>query len=117
MSTAAKKIDDMADHRYAGQFRSGIIRAKKILLAAGFPWSVTTGRYYPYGNEQRTSAGVRVQRIGCSSTISVNVYDGVRHYGPSASEDRRWMLALAVQALRDAGLPFDDRGWLECEDS
>lgn len=89
-------------------YRSGIARAKKILIAAGFPWSVTSGRYSPFAQTQTTTRGVRVTRVGRSGTISVHVY---------REENRdtwRWMNALAVATLQDAGMPFDERGWLTC---
>jgi hypothetical protein len=93
---------------YAGNYRSAIARAKRILLAAGFDWSVTTGRYRAFGGpSQRTSAGVRVQRIGCSDSIAVHVYGAPR--GDNRPTEER-----AVAALRAGGLPFDARGWLEC---
>lgn len=107
---------EMINHRYSGNFKSGIVRAKKALIAAGFPWSVTTGRYHPFANEQRTTSGVRVTRLGCSGTITISVYDGNR-MGSEARDTRRWVEALAIATLREAGMPFDDRGWLECENS
>lgn len=81
-----------------------------MLLAAGFPWSVTTGRYQPYCNTQRTTFGVRVTRIGISESVSVNVWGGEHH----PRDTTRLMEALAIATLREAGMPFDDRGWLAC---
>lgn len=104
-------MSDMCEHTYAGAYQSAIARAKKILIAAGFPWSVTSGRYSPFFNEQTTSAGVRVTRMGCSETITIHVHDPIT---PAVREDRRLINALAIATLRDAGMPFDDRGWLAC---
>lgn len=103
----------MQDHSYAGEFKSAINRAKKVLVAAGFPWSVTSGRYQPFFNEQKTSDGVRVTRVGCSETIAIHIHDGNK-MGEAARADRRLMEALAIATLREAGMPFDDRGWLAC---
>jgi hypothetical protein len=97
---------------YAGEFKSAIARAKRALVAAGLPWSVTTGRYSPYFNEQKTTRGLRVTRLGCSDTVTVNVW-GDYAIG-AAGNERRDLLAKALEVLRAAGLPFDDRGWLEC---
>lgn len=93
---------------YAGNYKSGIVRAKKILITAGFPWSKTTGRYHPFANTQTTSNGVRVTRVGCSGTIALHV---------RAIVDAKLIETLAIVALRDAGLNFDERGWLDCENS
>lgn len=101
----------MADNSYPGQYLSAIARAKKVLLKAGFPWSKTVGRYSPFGG-QRVSRGVRVQRIGLSETVAVHVY-GYSYYR-SEDEEGRLVHALAIATLRDAGMPFDDRGWLAC---
>lgn len=95
---------------YAGEYQSAIARAKKVLLAAGFAWSTSTGRYHPFANTKVTTPGVRVTRIGCSDAVAVHAYAS----GYGERESRRWTEALAIATLRDAGLPFDDRGWLEC---
>lgn len=102
-------MSDMTGHQYAGEYRSGIARAKKILLAAGFPWSKTTGRYAFFDSTQRTADGVRVTRVGCSNTIATYV---INKYG--SWDESRLIEMLAIATLREAGLPFDDRGWLEC---
>ena len=48
---------DMTAHSYQGEYRSAIAKAKRILLAAGFPWSKTTGRYSAFsGTRTRASA-------------------------------------------------------------
>ena len=74
---------------YAGEYKSAIARAKRVLLAAGLPWSRTTGRYSPFGFQtQKTTAGVRVQRVGCSDTIALHVY-GYSTPGDAARESRR----------------------------
>jgi hypothetical protein len=31
--------------------------------------------------------------------------------------DAKLIETLAIVALRDAGLPFDERGWLDCENT
>lgn len=91
---------------YAGEYKSAIVRAKRILLAAGFAWSKTTGRY----PNHVTTRGVRVTRVGCGDAISLHVHNGT--YG--SREERRDIHKRAIAALRAGGLPFDDRGWLEC---
>ncbi len=98
---------------YAGEFQSAIARAKKVLLAAGFQWSVSGGRYQPYGSTKITSYGVRVTRVGCSDSITLHVYDS-NSTSDQARDARRNLRASALDALRAAGLPFDDRGFLEC---
>lgn len=103
----------LPQHSYPGEYRSAIARAKKVLVAAGFPWSTITGRYTPFNNTQKVTAGVTVRRIGCSETVSLHTRDRDL-YTAEASEDRRLMQALAIMTLREAGLPFDDRGWLAC---
>lgn len=92
------------------EWKSGIAKAKRILVNAGFPWSVTTGRYSPFGGTQKTTPGIRVTRIGCSESISVSAW-GMTRRNRDASN---WMEALAIATLRQAGMPFDDRGWLAC---
>ena len=99
---------------YPGEFKSAIAKAKKILVAAGFPWSVTTGRYQPYFNEQVTTRGVRVSRVGCSESIALHVYGYTHDISEERKQERRMMEALAIATLREAGMPFDDRGWLAC---
>lgn len=106
-------MSDMSMHSYTGDYRSAIARAKKVLVAAGFPWSVKKGRYTPYFNQQTVSKGVKVTRIGCSESIAIHVSG----YWTASEGDRstnRWIEALAIATLREAGLPFDDRGWLAC---
>ncbi len=98
---------------YAGEYTSAIARAKRVLLAAGFAWSRSTGQYHPFADTKITTAGVRVTRIGCSDTIAIHVYDS-NSMGEAARLARRELNARALAALRAAGLPFDDRGWLEC---
>jgi len=95
---------------YPGTWKSGIARCKKVLLAAGFVWSTTTGRYTPFNNQQKTTRGVRVTRVGCSKTVAVHA----RGYEFRPRDDARWVEALAIATLREAGLPMDDRGWMEC---
>jgi hypothetical protein len=99
---------------YAGEYKSAITRAKRVLVAAGFPWSKTTGRYSAFGSKQRTTAGVRVTRIGCSDTVALHVYDDHATYSDAARAKRRDLETRALATLRAGGLPFDDRGWLEC---
>lgn len=94
---------------YAGEYRSAIARAKRVLAKAGIPWSVTTGRYQPFFNPQKTTKGVRVTRIGVSETVHMSAW-GFTH----SVEESRDLERRALEALRTAGLPFDDRGWLAC---
>ncbi len=104
---------EMQAHSYEGEYQSAIARAKRILLAAGFPWAVKRGRYTPFFNQQTVSRGVKVTRIGVSETIALHASG----YWSAATGDRdtsRWVHALAVATLREAGMPFDDRGWLAC---
>lgn len=105
-------MGDMAGHQYSGTHRSAIARAKRILTGAGMRWSRTTGRYSPFGGTQKTTHGVRVTRIGCSACIALHVYDGGDVLW--GREARREIHARALEILREGGLPFDDRGWLEC---
>lgn len=95
---------------YPGEYRSAIARARRILLKAGFSWSQTKGRYSPYGGTQYTTKGLRVTRVGCSDAVALHVWGD--NY--AKREERRELLAGALQVLREAGMPFDDRGWLEC---
>ena len=100
--------------KYKGTYRSAINRCKKVLTAAGFPWSVTTGRYSPYNNQQKTSFGVRVQRVGCSNTVSLHVYDDLMLDNEEKRNTRRLILALATQTLREAGIPIQDNTFIDC---
>ena len=97
---------------YAGEHRSAIARAKRVLLAAGFSWSRTIGRYHPFANKQKTTPGVRVTRVGCSDTVALHASGG--YSSEAARLQRRGEEARALEVLRAAGLPFDSRGWLEC---
>lgn len=99
---------------YPGEYKSAIAKAKKILVAAGFPWSVTTGRYQPYGNTQVTTRGIRVTRVGYSSTVALHSYGYTGSFSSALDGERRLIEALAIATLREAGMPFDDRGWLAC---
>jgi len=99
---------------YAGEFQSAIARAKRVLLAAGFAWSKTTGRYSAFGGTQKTTHGVRVTRLGCSDTVVLHVYDSKYLSSDEARTRRIDLETRAIAALRAAGLPFDSRGWLEC---
>ncbi len=101
---------DMTQHTYQGDYKSAIARAKRILLAAGFPWSKTTGRYSPFADTKRTSHGVRVTRVGCSTTIALHAYLG--RYAERGHT--KLIEACAIATLREGGLPFDDRGFLDC---
>lgn len=101
---------DMSGHQYPGEYRSGIARAKKILLKAGFEWSRTTGHYSPFASTQHISDGVKVTRVGVSGSITIHVH--MRHW---KREEAFALKRRAIEALRAGGLPFDDRGWLECK--
>lgn len=97
---------------YQGSYKSLIARAKKVLTSAGIPWSRTTGRYHPFASTKRSTKGVRVVRIGASTTVML-VAGG---FNWSRLDERREETALkarALEALRAAGLAFDGRGWLE----
>lgn len=104
----------MKAHTYAGTIKSAIARAKRILVGEGFPWSVTTGRYSPYFNEQKTTDGVKVTRVGYSDTIALSVRVQRIGYSDEARAQVRLIEGLAIGALREGGLPVDDRGWLIC---
>lgn len=99
---------------YKGEVKSAIARAKRVLLAAGFPWSKTTGRYHPFASTQKTTHGVKVTRVGCSNEVALHVRWRDYESGTEARSERHLIEALAVATLREAGLPFDDRGWLKC---
>lgn len=103
--------NEMKSHSYKGEFNSAIARAKKILLAAGFPWSKTIGRYSAFSDTRYTTVGVKVARIGCSETIAIHTH--ASRYGFDR-EGTRLIQACAIATLREAGMPFDDRGWLAC---
>lgn len=104
---------DMSQHSYEGTYQSAIARAKKVLTAAGFPWSVTTGRYHPFASTKRSTDGVKVSRVGCSETIALHVR--VERWAHVADFSGHHLIeGLAIATLREAGLPFDDRGWLAC---
>jgi hypothetical protein len=102
-----------ANHSVPMEYKSAIAKAKKILVAAGIPWSKSTGRYSPFSQTKITTHGVKVHRIGCSDSIALHVYNGERT-SEAARNERRELEAKAIQILRDAGMPFDDRGWLHC---
>ena len=99
---------------YDGTYQSAIARAKRILLRSGFTWSVTTGRYAPYGNAQKTTKGIRVTRVGCSSTIAVDARGYYTGFAHELAEGRE-LKKKAIETLRAEGMAFDDRGWLDCK--
>jgi hypothetical protein len=99
---------------YPGSYKSAIARAKKVLLAAGFPWSVIKGRYSPYYNTQTVTSGIVVKRVGFSKKISVHFRDSRAAYSESVFQEGLLIKALAIATLREAGLPFQDNGFLEC---
>lgn len=101
--------EDMRAHSYPWEYKSAIAKAKRVLQAAGVPWSSVTGRYAPYGSTKHWTHGVRVSRIGCSETIALHTYP---HSQPR--DETRALKEQALTALRAAGMPFDDRGWLAC---
>ena len=90
------------DQYYKGLYTSAIARAKRVLMAADIPWSTYTGRYPNHS----VSPGIKVARVGCSDKVCIHACGRVP--GPRELERQ------AVEVLRAAGLPFDDRGWLEC---
>lgn len=102
----------MIGHTYAGDYKSAIARAKRVLLKAGFAWSHTTGHYTPFDNTQKTTDGVKVTRIGVSETIALHVQS--KRFTDAARDAARDLAQRALEALRAAGMPFDDRGWLAC---
>ena len=95
---------------YEGTYQAAIARAKRTLIKASFEWSVTRGRYHPFANTQTTTQGVRVTRVGCSSTIALHAWG----YTYEPREVSQALETKAIETLRAAGLPFDDRGYLEC---
>ena len=100
----------MTEEVYPGYVKSALARARKVLKAEGLPLFKSYGRYQPFCNPQRFDWGVKVTRVGCSKTIALHVRMGER----SISSDDRPVFERALVALRKAGLPFDDRGWLGC---
>ena len=99
---------------YLGEYRSAIARAKKLLIAAGLPWSTTTGRYTPFFNRQHTTYGLRITRVGVSDSIALHVWGDNASISDEAKAKRKALQARALEVLRAGGLPFDDRGWLDC---
>lgn len=99
----------MTDY-YAGEYRSAIARAKRVLVKAGFAWSRILGRY----PNQKVIPGVVVHRVGVSDTVMLHIRDVDHAYTAEKRAARRELELRALKTLREAGLPFDDRGMLEC---
>lgn len=102
---------------YQGSYTSAIARARRIILAAGMSWAKKHGRYEPFCNHQTWTPGVRVTRIGVSDAVSLSVVlraSGQEYGGDAERRERLEIEARALAILREAGLPFDHRGWLEC---
>lgn len=101
---------------YKGEVRSALRRCRKVLRSAGIALSKTSGRYEPFCNKQIITRGIVITRIGVSATIAVSARLGRPRFGGNAElRETRQMESEALTALRAAGLPFDERGWMECE--
>lgn len=105
-----KKLQDLLGPQATTpmNYKSAIAKAKRILTRAGFPWGRIEGRYTPFDNQQRVVPGIFVSRVGCSGTIAL-AWRGERPPGPVRAE------RVAIDVLRAANMPFDDRGFLACE--
>lgn len=101
---------DMTNHHYDGEYTSALARCRRVLKKAGLPLYKCEGRYEPFGAEQKRTPGVWVGRVGVSSSIAIHAWLG-RYPAEGAVRE---LEARALTVLREAGLPFDDRGWLEC---
>lgn len=91
---------------YEGSVKSALSRARKILRAAGFPMGKVVGRYHPFMRTQTIEEGITVHRVGCSRNVAVGAYTTSHMRHPRERE--------AIETLRNAGMPFDEKGWLAC---
>jgi len=94
-----------------------IARVKKLLAAQGWPIAHKSGRYSPFGSTVVVTEGYRVQKVGCSKSVSV-CFESEHFHGRSRDlprETRRAREVEAIELLRSAGYRVDDRGWIECD--
>jgi hypothetical protein len=110
-STKAKQAP--VSPTYPGSYQSALARSRRVLKVAGVPLAKKHGRYSPFGQTQTWEPGVRLSRVGLSSCISLTSV--LSTYSSSTDEERRALERRALELLRADGLPFDHRGWLECE--
>lgn len=96
---------------YPGQVSSALKRVRKILRDAGYSLGKVTGPYSPFGNTQTSHEGPNASRVGCSRWISLHW----THSSPYCRKKRSQWMPEILALLREAGLPFDDKGWLECK--
>ena len=99
---------------FPGTVKSGLARIRRELKKLDVPLGKIEGAYHPYGPEQRITPGVQAHRVGCSRTISVE-YTSARYETDAARAERKALIRKVWAALRAAGLPLDDKGWMDCE--
>jgi hypothetical protein len=103
---------------YRGSYTSALVRCRKVLAAAGVPLSKKSGRYSPFASTQKFTTGVTVHRLGVSDTVALHATvsnsRGEPLHDARSSAEARALEARALAVLRDAGLQFDDRLFLEC---
>ena len=85
----------------AGHYKSGLVRMRRVLKAAGVPMGKLIGRYAPFGAQQDIVEGIRVRRVGCGTSVSVHAL--VREHSNERASDRRWLEVQALTALWAAG--------------
>ena len=100
---------------YRGHLKSALARVRRELKKLDLPLGKVEGRYSPYGNEQKITAGLKAHQVGCSRTISVYFLHMHWHETDQQRDARKQVLRSAIEALRAVGLPFDDKGYMDCE--
>lgn len=107
-----------APRRYKGHINSARARVRNIIKLMGYPIGRIEGRYHPYGPEQTVIEGFRVSRVGCSRTLHVYYQISTARMGiesDASKQQRKNLEHLVWDELRKAGLPFDEKGYMDCE--
>lgn len=101
---------------FPGTVKSGLARIRKELKKLGYTLGKVEGRYHPYGEPQRVTPGINAHRVGCSRSIAVSyTMSHSVHESDAQREERKAITHKAWAQLRAAGLPLDDKGWMDCE--
>lgn len=99
----------MSTDYYVGEVASALARCRRVLKRAGIPLYTISGRYRPLGPAQKQTPGVKVSRVGLGRNIALHAWLG----SAAPIEKVKDLESRAIAVLREAGLPFDGRGWLE----
>ena len=110
-----KKSETNSPGIFPGTVKSGLARIRRELKKLNYPLGKVEGRYHPFGPRQRITPGLEAHRVGCSRSIAISfTRDHEIHESDAQREERKAITRSAWATLRAAGLPIDDKGWMDC---